>query len=248
MNSLVATFKGPKPKTFSKCIELLKNQTIPLDQIIIVDGNLEGRTESESMQIGVKRAGGNVLFFTNLDCYVPNDWVERHLEWHDRFDLVSGLRINTGEYLSAWTAWHDSRPRMFQEPQLGITGSNISVKRSVLEKVGELKTPRIWDVELGIKAEEKGIRWIIDPNIVVLHAENFLSRRQSFRKALWISREMRKLTSGKIDTQIVLRATDWRAFKFKGSGNLETEQISMLSSEVFDRSICIPSRSVCGVV
>lgn len=170
------------PLTFSQCIDHLNYQTKQLGEIIIINGNLEGRNETESMKIGVERAKGDILFFTNLDCYVPQNWVEKHLEWHSRgFDLVSGIRIQRDRIGASWNP-SIYQPRNFQTFGAGFTGSNASVKRSIIEKIGWPKElPTAWDVELAFRA--KSYNMIIDPSIVVEHDHSILTRKDSFLKA-----------------------------------------------------------------
>lgn len=205
------TYVGNPPSTFEQCLRSIKGQTAPPDEIIVVDGNKEGSSESDSMRIGIEKSSGEILFFTNVDCYVPSDWIERHLKWHQRgFDLVSGNRRNINPLSSSWNAFHEGRPQFWQGPGLGWTGSNGSIKRRVVETIGFAPTePRGWDVWLSIAAVKAGFRMVIDPAIEVLHDHEFPTLAASISRARWSSLQASRIASkvGKDGLDPVLRNT-----------------------------------------
>lgn len=181
--SVVMTYIG-RPKTLAYCLDNLDHQA---DEVILIDGNKEGKSESDSVRIGLEKATGDVILFTNVDCYVPPDWVQRHLVWHKLgFDLVSGNRVNINPISSSWNAYHQGKVQFVQGPGLGYTGSNASISRMALTKTGFTPPgPRGWDAWLGSEAVRQHLRMVIDPGITVKHDHEFRNTAHSMLYGRW---------------------------------------------------------------
>jgi glycosyltransferase involved in cell wall biosynthesis len=68
-----------------------------IEGIVVSD---EGRGASRARNIGIRRARGDVVLFTDDDCQVPRDWVRRHLDALSDPEVVASFGEVAG--LSKW--------------------------------------------------------------------------------------------------------------------------------------------------
>lgn len=178
--SVILTYKGAWPKTLKKCMECINNQTVKADEVILIDGNYVGKNETDSISIGIRESKGNTIFFTNVDCYVPPNWIEKHLEWHNRgYRMVSGLRIDVDRIGSSRNPLTNGSPLFEQRPNIGVSGSNLSLDRSILSEICWPKLRTYWDMEISLQVP----RFVIDTSVVVIHDHPYKNLKDSYYKA-----------------------------------------------------------------
>jgi len=197
--SVVLTYKGTLlSSTLPHCLDCIHNQTCPPDEVILIDGNKEGQNETESILIGFKKAKGEILFSTNVDCYVPRDWIESHLRWHGRgYPLVSGLRVERGEIGSSRNPLTKGDALFEQRPNIGVTGSNFSISKNILSKITWPRMRHAWDMEISLQVP----KFVIDTSVIVVHDHPFKNLKDSYVKAFQYSvwaLEMIRLTNSRI--------------------------------------------------
>ena len=161
-----------------KTLSSVVNQTLPTDNyevLIIDDGSIDNTEEivarykqqvaspeiryfkiehggsAAAKNFGIKQARGEILFFTDDDCIVPSDWLEKILDGYGRHPDVAGA--------GGWYAPPEDENRFFQKTahlintilfysycdEEKIIGTlpvsiasvpNVSYKKSVLEEIG----------------------------------------------------------------------------------------------------------------
>lgn len=101
--------------------------------------------------LGIKNSTGDIIFFTDDDCIVPKNWIEKFVHMYQKHPEIAGVGgdLEADEYTlktnifakyesyMARTAYRTDRGEYiggFECPALGT--SNISYKKSVLEEVG----------------------------------------------------------------------------------------------------------------
>ena len=94
-------------RTIEKCLYSLINQTIPPDEIIIIDNESDDKTVEialkytdkvfiiersatieELRKIGTEIAQGDIIFSTDGDCIAPIDWIEKMLKHFEDPEVV----------------------------------------------------------------------------------------------------------------------------------------------------------------
>jgi GT2 family glycosyltransferase len=176
--SVVVTFLRRDPKV-EKCLSLIRAQTHPPMEIV------EGRPdlgEGRSYADAASRAKGEWVAFTNADCYVPPDWLERLLSRaSEGFEVVGGPRLTIGDiYSYAWNTpygvLHDMRSG------LAFGWSNCLIRRSVLDRVPLRDLKSNQDLDFLIRAYKAGIRVCVDWSLVVVHDHPLGSLRNAMRR------------------------------------------------------------------
>lgn len=184
--AVLLTWLGDSSK-LPACVDALKKNAE--HELVLVDGNKHPElSESACLKRAMNLTDAEILFFTQIDTLVPPDWISRHLRWHEKYDLVSGVRLQLDKIGKGWNPILPHSPQFTQRPGLGITGANLSVKRSVIEKIGWPSIPRTWDVDLGFRAIKANIPFVIDPSIPAYHDHPLHSRTESFRKSFQYTR------------------------------------------------------------
>lgn len=160
-----------------KCVlKPLFDQTCPKNRyeiIIVDDGSTDGTDEflkhfqkkfpnliylkqqhrgpAVARNLGIKNSTGDIVFFTDDDCIVPRDWIEKFIRVYERHPEVAGVGgyLEADEYMlktnifakyesyMARTAYRTDRGKYiggFECPAGGTC--NMSYKKSVLEEVG----------------------------------------------------------------------------------------------------------------
>lgn len=160
-----------------KCaLKPLFDQTYPQNRyeiIIVDDGSTDGtddllkhfqkkfpnliylkqqhRGPAAARNLGIKKSTGDIIFFTDDDCIVPKNWIEKFVHMYQKHPEIAGVGgdLEADEYTlktnifakyesyMARTAYRTDRGEYiggFECPALGT--SNISYKKSVLEEVG----------------------------------------------------------------------------------------------------------------
>lgn len=200
-------------RTLRRCLTAILRQDYPAVKVVVVDagstdGSIEivqsmladgrvllvmapGCTESEGQMHGVHLLASDVVMFTNSDCYVPVDWVSRHVEWIRKgFDVVGGRCLWAGD---AYTfTWNMAIPKAVLDVQiagLGLGFSNAAVRRDYLLSCGGLKKMAAHqDTEFAFQTLKDGGKMVMDFRIEVVHDHPFKSVRGSFWRSYGYAR------------------------------------------------------------
>lgn len=174
---------GSNDETLRAIIETLseaKRQVVSLQMV-------KGVSEAAGQNLLIGMARTEILLFTNSDCYVPPDWVSRHVEWLRRgYDLVGGRVFWGGDkYSVTWNMEIKKGTSQVQEQGSGLGFSNCSTRKSLIKKMGELHDMKgHQDTHFAFQAVKLGYRMLLDFSIVVYHDHPFGSVYSSFRRAL----------------------------------------------------------------
>lgn len=137
--------------------------------------------------LGVERAGYDLILFTDSDCRVPPDVFERHVATLRGADAsVGGVAGPTyvehgdarASRIMRWSKLINDdleRPRRCATVTWATT-TNLAVRREVFEEVGGFPSESLdhvggEDCDLGLKMSDAGYRIVCDPDVVVVHDE-----------------------------------------------------------------------------
>ena len=206
-------------RTLERCILAALNQTLKPIEVVIVDaGSTDisyeiakkyedrgvrwivdvGCSPSKGEFLAEQEAKSDFLAVTNPDCYAMPDWLERAYSWWCKgYDVVGGIKINTGDLISfSWTAFPDDQPWETERPELGLTSMSTFATKKLLMELPIKGLLESRDVELALMAKRRGLKLIIDPKIMTLHDDPLKSAAKSFRKsASYATRHIKILKS-----------------------------------------------------
>lgn len=203
----------------------------PVDIAVVDDSNEADRTRIRAScekynaayitgprRVGAKRNLGAaatrhpIVLFIDSDCCAAPGLLAEHLAAHEngspRVGAVAGPTLMLGDPIGHWSVMQESR--RYNQPYtwplkysrlLWCTTSNLSVKRSVFEKVGGFDETTFTvvggeDIDLGVRLAEAGYYVAAAPEAVVSHAREM--------PGLWpIARRM--FTYGEADTYLCVR-------------------------------------------
>lgn len=197
--------------TLEKCLESVKNQDFPEEnmEVITIDGHSDDSTvkiakdygckvyyenqgtRAAACNIGIEKASGRYIAFTDADCVLPEEWLKnltRHIS-QEKVKCVGGPNIspkedtNLGRSLDSILAFLSNLgPRYRMESKeiqetFHNPGCNVLYDKSTLEEIGgfdeELETCE--DEELDFRLKEKGYKIIFTPDAPIDH----------YRKPTW---------------------------------------------------------------
>lgn len=216
---VVATYK--RAQKLDNCLRSLVVQTWPKNDyelIIVEDGSAvaeeickkysaryvwqENKGPASARNLGIKKAQGEIISFTDDDCVVPTDWLQNLAEGYKRHPEVVGV----GGYLAApeaslrsnfyaqyeryvsqgqYRTGSQEEVSGFENPAGGT--NNISYKKKVIEEVGyfdESLNPAGEDGDLKKRITDKNYQILYLPLKVEHHRDyNLVSfLRQSFNR------------------------------------------------------------------
>ena len=183
-----------------KCLESLISQSYPRDkvEIIVVGGGddqsvsilnkyardgkihfIERRGKSpkwESINIGIKLAGGDVVAFIDADCIAPKDWL-RHLTENFCGDVMGvvgyAVPMSDTNFISK-AHWISFPALIFSMDALRFPvhcGACSAFKKEAFTKYGlRFRDSFIEDLVFTLEARRKGVKYVFDNNSYVKHA------------------------------------------------------------------------------
>jgi len=180
-------------ETVQKSIESIFQQTRQPDEVVVVDGNSNDATLDivkkypvklisepglgfgHARNLGVQNASGDILFFTDSDCYAEADWIEKTLPHFDSNPEVAGVTgrtslWNTESAIARFLACVGGRmnmPKHWKYMKIAPT-MNLALRREVVDKVGGFDETliRCEDTDLSYKIS-KSHKILYEPNAVV---------------------------------------------------------------------------------
>lgn len=204
-------------KTISKCISSLLRQTNKPDEIIVVDDGSIDKTKKEvkkfkdvklisqinrgpasARNLGVKKAKGDILLFTDDDCIPDRYWVSE-MEKPFRSKTVDGVQ---GRYMTKQEGLiprfvqmeiEDRYDRMKKRENIDFIGSySAGYRKSIFMKYGgfdeSFPVASGEDPELSFKLSEHGHKMVFNEKAVVYHnhTESFSAyMKKKFWRAYW---------------------------------------------------------------
>jgi glycosyltransferase involved in cell wall biosynthesis len=166
----------------------------PLEVLVVDNGSTDGstniatslgatllfegarRSSYAARNCGWKAAAGQVIAFTDADCFTDVDWLTHAVsEFEDGADLVAG-RIVTTALDDSLAARYDSLSYLDQKWSVASHGfgatANLLIRREVLEKVGGFDGAMIsgGDVDLCWRARSMGFSLRYSEPCLVTHA------------------------------------------------------------------------------
>lgn len=185
-------------KCVAGCIESLLNQTFRDYEIVIVDDASNDRTVElisrfkdqrikclrnkewfgipKSRNIGLKKASGKYIFFTDADCTVSKDWIEEGLScFADNCVGVEGRIIYVSENYQP--AFSDN---VMENRDGGkFMTANVAYRRDTIETVGGLDERIMYhtDRDLGFRVMKHG-KVCFNKNMIAVHPQVILTPKK----------------------------------------------------------------------
>jgi len=170
-------------KLIGKCLESLRNQTVPCEIIVVDNGSRDQTPEiadkyadkvlvepdlsiTKLRERGVEASTGDIIATTDADTVCPPTWLEKLLDpFRDTYVVATGgpvKPLKTGVSRGVYTQLLSSAV------SLGLLlGSNMAYRRSAYEKVGGYpKTYRAEDWTLSLRLADVG-KVVYNPEAVV---------------------------------------------------------------------------------
>ena len=196
-----------RKKDLLETIESVRRSRGPAREVLVVDngstdGTPEALAEQKDLRIlhheagvelarcrnaGIDAAEGDIIAFTDDDCVVTEDWLQRIEEDLKAYDVVGGIVQLYGRVKKPWW-WDDELNWM---PGLSVPGlygplagevylpqsANLAYRAEILKKVRFSEgLEGIWmknmtreDSDLWVRTREGGYRTLVDTELVVYH-------------------------------------------------------------------------------
>lgn len=182
-------------KRIALCLQSVKGQIEPADEIIVVDNNSTDKTKeiAKSFNVtvleekkqgiiptrntGFDKAKGDIIARTDADSKVPPDWIKKIKQHFEQDPLLLGLS-GTAHFYDAldiiqsnnWPGKIVNQLQLLILKQNGMFGFNMAIKKSAWNKIrSELCTNDKEvheDIDLAIHLAEHG-KVLFDENLVV---------------------------------------------------------------------------------
>ena len=188
-------------KTIQECIESTLNNDYNNFEVIVVDDRstddtkeIIGRINDDRLRFfanetncgasftrnyGIKKSEGEIVLLLDADAYVKGDWIRKHAKLHEEIsaDIIGGGIIGIYDTIygkcDGLSSWWMCMPysKDYYVRKYHIPTNNMSVKRSVFEKIGyfneDLETGE--DVEFCFKALRNELRIYFKSDLVTYH-------------------------------------------------------------------------------
>lgn len=168
-----------RPELLQRCLAALEQQTVPVEVVVVEDS--EGRGPAWARNEGVRRAGGEVICFTDDDCAPAADWAETLTA-----PILSGEAeattgpVSMGEGATAadraWEAIVNYLQVRAEDPGTASPGfavtANLAARRSLLERLPfdeSFPAAAGEDRDWGERAVREGTAPTFVPGALVLH-------------------------------------------------------------------------------
>ncbi len=195
LSVIITSYNARETITF--CLESLhRQQTNHEFEIILVDSSSDGTAElvgerfpdvrtmifrdrkfcGDARNIGTAHAKADILAFTDADCIVTEDWVDRILQAHKSEHLIIGGSVANNKLCNmvGWAAYFTEfsqwMPHSAAKSITDVPGANMSYKRKVFEELGPfIEGTYCSDTEFHWRVNERGFRIRFVPQICVNH-------------------------------------------------------------------------------
>lgn len=182
--------------TIESCLESLARQDFSGEyEIVVVDSSDDGTGElvagrfpdvlllrsserrfpGDARNLGVAASRGRVLAFTDADCIVSSDWLERIAAAHAAGHAIVGGALVGGSasylrqayHLAAFSTW---LPDSAAGPASQLATGCLSVERRVFEECGPFREGTLSsDTAFSWQATQRGYTPFFEPSLTVLH-------------------------------------------------------------------------------
>jgi glycosyltransferase involved in cell wall biosynthesis len=196
LSIIIASYNSQN--TIQKCLESLENQIAgEIFEVIVVDSSTdntaslvaekfpqvklykfsERKFPGDARNIGVSKAEGEILAFTDADCFVESDWVNKIIEAHQKTEhpVIGGAvdngnpesYIGWGYYFCEFSQWIPQSQNCYL---VDIPTTCLSPKRWAFEKYGPfLEGIYCSDTAFNWSLEKAGYKPLFVPSIKVAH-------------------------------------------------------------------------------
>lgn len=125
--------------------------------------------------LGIQSSQGNYILFTDDDCIPREDWAEQVCAALDRHPIIAGAIASPDrDFIKLChnvSEFHPFLPGRKARSVKFIAGANMGFRRSAIEELRGFLTEREYspDMELILRARQKGYKVHFTPQAVVLH-------------------------------------------------------------------------------
>jgi len=170
----------------------------------VIDGKC--MNVSEKSNLGINKASGEIIGFTDQDCVVPKDWVLRakKLMKETKSNVVGGPNLTmsdsdfgekcSGAILESWFGSGQSidrykmrnQSKSLETDELKITSCNFFLEKAALEEIGGFN-PGLYSCEendLLFRMKKKGFKVLYDPSLYIWHRRRPIFR-PFFKQIFW---------------------------------------------------------------
>lgn len=133
----------------------------------------------ELRAIGMKRATGDIVSIIEDHCIVQNGWFRAMLAAHEKgYEAVGGTVVNGSvERLTDWAVflceYSGVMPPIPDGEVTGITGNNVSYRKTILDRVDDSIKKECWEFFLHQELSRQGVKFLSAPSIIVSHKKEF---------------------------------------------------------------------------
>lgn len=131
---------------------------------------------ASARNLGIRRATGDAIAFTDDDCVPAEGWVRSLAGRLDREEMdVAGVGGRVLPLRDGWVGRYSTFHRILETPSSGsyLVTANALYRREVLEKVGgfdeSIRQPGGEDPDLSFRVAKMGYRFVYEPSAVVRH-------------------------------------------------------------------------------